>query len=166
MPSLARTVPAFFRALGRWWRRRRDRLRARGAAPAGRTDAARRGADAERLGRRGVRAAVAHLRRQGYRVLARRLRAPRGGGAGEVDVLALDGGTLVLVEVKATTGAPESALDRVDRRQRRRLQGAWARLARSPRLAALPRRLDVVAVGLGGRRAACLLHRGFGPLSR
>ncbi|MBL9086976.1 MAG: YraN family protein [Planctomycetia bacterium] len=127
-----------------------------------------RGADADRRGRLGARAAVAHLRREGYRILARRLRpaGPPAGGAGEVDVLALDGETLVLVEVKATAGAPAAAFDRVDRRKRRRLRGAWAALARSPRWAARPRRLDVVVVGFGGRRPACVLHRGFAPLSR
>ena len=137
-------------------------------SPSAQVPATRRGADAERRGRRGERAAVALLRREGYRILAKRLRpgGGRAGGAGEIDVLALDGETLVLVEVKATAGAPASALDRVDRRKRRRLRGAWATLARAPRWAARPRRLDVVAVGLGGRRPACVLHRGFAPLSR
>ncbi len=60
------------------------------------------GADADRRGRRGERAAVALLRREGYRILATRLRpaSPRAGGVGEIDVLAVDGETLVLVEVK------------------------------------------------------------------
>ena len=144
----------------------------RGAVPppssAARVPATRRGADAERRGRRGERAAVALLRRAGYRILAKRLRpgGGRAGGAGEIDVLALDGETLVLVEVKATAGAPAAALDRVDRRKRRRLRGAWAALARAPRWAARPRRFDVVAVGLGGPRPTCVLHRGFAPLSR
>ena len=126
------------------------------------------GADADRRGRRGERAAVALLRREGYRILATRLRpaGPRAGGVGEIDVLAVDGETLVLVEVKATVGAPAAALDRVDRRKRRRMRGAWAALARDPRWAARPRRFDVVAVDLGGRRPACVLVRGFAPLSR
>lgn len=151
-------------ALAAWvpTRARVARSRPSGAPPRGG------GADADRLGRRGERAAVACLRAHGYRVLARRWRSSpaRARRAGEVDVLALDGETLVLVEVKATRDDPEAALGRVDRRKRRRLRGAWEALARSPRFAARPRRLDVVAVGLGGRRPACVLHRGFAPLSR
>ena len=78
-------------------------------------------ARAEALGRRGERAAVRALRRLGYRVLARRLRT-RGG---EVDVVALDGDTLVLVEVKASQGAPaDVAASRVGAAKRARLRPA------------------------------------------
>ncbi|MBI4601734.1 MAG: YraN family protein, partial [Planctomycetes bacterium] len=48
------------------------------------------------LGRRGERAAARHLRRQGLRILARNVRE----GRGEIDLVALDGATLVFVEVK------------------------------------------------------------------
>lgn len=116
--------------------------------------------DADALGRAGERAAVRHLRRAGYRIVARRLRT-RGG---ELDVVALDGPTLVLVEVKTTVAGAEAALGRVDARKRRRLRGAYAALARRPRLASRPRRCDVVTVVLGGRRPVCTLHRAFAPL--
>ncbi len=49
------------------------------------------------LGRRGESAAARHLRGQGLRILARNFRAR----SGEIDLVALDGGTLVLVEVKS-----------------------------------------------------------------
>src|SRR5688572_661768 len=55
------------------------------------------------LGARGERVAARLLRREGYRVLARNLRSR----LGEVDILAEapDGHTIVIVEVKAGTGA-------------------------------------------------------------
>lgn len=118
--------------------------------------------DADARGRRGERAAVRHLRRVGYRVLARRLRT-RGG---EVDVLALDGPTLVLVEVKTTLGAAAAARARVDRRKQDRQRSAYRALARHPRFAGRPYRFDVVTVVLEGRRPTCALHRGFATLSR
>jgi putative endonuclease len=114
--------------------------------------------DAGRLGRRGERAAVAALRRAGYRVLARNVRTP----AGEVDVVALDGETLVLVEVKTvearTAAAPPSRFPR--RAQRDRLRGAWRGFAALGAAAGRPRRFDVVAVVVEGRRATCTIRRG------
>jgi putative endonuclease len=113
--------------------------------------------DAGRLGRRGERAAVRALRRAGYRVLARNLRTP----AGEVDVLALDGDTLVIVEVKTTATPSPTLLDAGPRRpQRGRLRDAWRHLALGGDAGKRPRRFDVVAVRLDGRRATCTIRRG------
>ncbi len=95
-------------------------------------------------------------------MLARRLRT-RGG---EIDVLALDGPTLVLVEVKTTLGAAATARDRVDAGKRDRQRAAYRALARHPRLAGRPYRFDVVTVVLCGCRAACTLHQGFATLAR
>ena len=118
-------------------------------------------ARAEALGRRGEKAAVRALRRLGYRVLARRLRT-RGG---EVDVVALDGDTLVLVEVKASQGAPaDVAASRVGAEKRARLRRAYGTLAGRPGIAGRPRRLDVVTVVFDGRRPRCAVHRGFARL--
>jgi putative endonuclease len=135
-------------------------LRDRSRRP--RDDAARRGRDADRLGRRGERAAARDLRRAGYVVLGRRVRTP----AGEVDVVALDGETLVLVEVKAeaapraTSPLPSAGADRrVDHGKRARLLGAARWLARSRGLAGRPLRFDVVAVRLEGRHTRCTILR-------
>lgn len=51
----------------------------------------------DRRGRRAETIAAWWLRLQGYAILARRLRTPRG----EIDLIARRGGTLVFVEVKA-----------------------------------------------------------------
>ena len=53
-----------------------------------------------RLGRRGEEIAVAYLRRQGYRILARNWRC----AAGELDIVAREGETLAFVEVRTRRG--------------------------------------------------------------
>ena len=117
------------------------------------------------LGRRGEDVAAKALKRAGYRIIARRLRT-RGG---EVDLVAVDGETLVLVEVKASigTGRRESRapIDRVDHAKRRRLVRA-ARSFASGALADRPRRIDVVAVVFDERGATSTITRGAVPLSR
>ena len=61
------------------------------------------------LGRSGEDRAARHLAGLGYRVLERNYRTPQG----EIDLIALDGDTVVFVEVKTRTsdsfGAPELA---------------------------------------------------------
>lgn len=124
------------------------------------------------MGRRGERAACRHLRDLGYRIVARRLRTT----GGEIDVVAMDGETLVLVEVKSKAigsdaaddgtdcegrADPRAALRRIDAGKRSRLRSAYAALARRPGLASRPVRCDAVAVVLHGRRASCRLVRGF-----
>jgi len=65
------------------------------------------------IGRRGEDLAHRFLERMGYRVVARNYRAP--GRAGEIDLIAWDGETLVMVEVKTLTtteySSPERAID-------------------------------------------------------
>lgn len=61
---------------------------------------------AERAGRRGERLAALCLMLAGWRVLARRVRTPRG----EVDIVARKGSTLCFVEVKWRQNATERDL--------------------------------------------------------
>lgn len=117
---------------------------------------------ADALGRRGERVAVKSLRRAGYRILARRWRSPRGE---EVDVVALDGATWVLVEVKATASAGAAPADRVDHRKRERLRAAAATLRRIHPGAPRPMRIDVVEVRFEGRRARVRIRPGHARLS-
>ncbi len=81
----------------------------------GKRDAPRRGRG---LGPAGEAVAEAYLRRRGYVILARNYRCP----AGEVDLVARDGPTVVFVEVKTRSGsAYGSPLEAVDARKRHRL---------------------------------------------
>ena len=54
------------------------------------------------VGSKGEDRAAAHLMKNGYRIIARNWRAGR---KGELDIICLDGKTLVFVEVKTATGS-------------------------------------------------------------
>ena len=98
-------------------------------------------------GRAGEAAAESHLRSLGYRVLARNYRT----GEGEVDIVALDGETLVFVEVKARRtsvlkfGRPEESLTKT--KQRRLVAAAQSYLAEQGPADA-DWRIDLVAIEL------------------
>ncbi len=87
-------------------------------------------------------AAVWLLRAKGWRILGRRVRTP----LGEIDVIAVRGGTVAFVEVKLRRNL-EQAKSALAPRQRQRLERAaqwW--LAAHPRYAAYTCRFDLVAV--------------------
>ena len=95
------------------------------------------------LGERGEEAAARHLLSLGYIILERRFRTR----AGEIDLVARDGDTLVFVEVKARTslacGRPAEAVD--GRKRGRIVRAASLYLARHGGGEA-PCRFDVVEV--------------------
>lgn len=95
------------------------------------------------LGQRGEKAAARYLRRQGYRVLARNVRSK----FGELDLVALDGRTIVFVEVKTRVhheaGLPAEA---IDSDKQRRLTRLALHYLRRHRLLEQSTRFDVVAV--------------------
>ncbi len=105
------------------------------------------------LGGAGERAAARHLRRQGFRILARGYRTPWG----EIDLIARDGDVLVFVEVKTRRhGAPAEA---VTPEKQRRLTLAALRFAREHGLLDTRGRFDVVAiVWPDDRRAPAIEH--------
>jgi putative endonuclease len=123
----------------------------------------------QRLGRRAETLVARELERRGWRIVDRNARPAE--VRGELDIVAVDRGELVIVEVKAgRVGAalgPVSPLEMVGPRKRarlRRLAAAWAceHRAELPRLRGL--RIDVVGlrVDAAGRiaewqhvRAAC-----------
>lgn len=82
-----------------------------------------------RLGRIGEQLAVRHLERAGYVVVARNWRCAQPDVRGELDVLARDGDTLVVCEVKtrrnADTGGPLAAVTPAKLAQLRRLAAAY-----------------------------------------
>src|SRR5438445_1065152 len=77
------------------------------------------------LGDEGERLAARYLRRQGYRILARRFRT----AIGELDLVARDGACIVFIEVKTRrsemAGQPHEAVDRIKQAQLTRLALAF-----------------------------------------
>jgi putative endonuclease len=99
------------------------------------------------FGRRSERAAARFLRSLGYRVLAANVSDP----TGELDLLALDGETLVVVEVRSTASDRPDALDNtaasVDLRKQRKITGATLRfLAARKLLGKIAVRFDVLVM--------------------
>jgi putative endonuclease len=95
------------------------------------------------LGERGELAAVCYLRKRGYRIIAHSQRGP----FGELDIIAVDGRTIVFVEVKTRqshdAGHPADAVD--TNKQRRLVRLALAYLKRHDLLECRAR-FDIVAV--------------------
>ncbi len=126
-------------------------------------------ASRQALGRRAETIVARELERRGWRIVERNARPAE--FRGELDIVALDGAELVVVEVKAgrvgATLGPVSPLEMVGPRKRARLRilaAAWAREHRTELPGALRLRIDVVGLRLdaAGRvaewqhvRAAC-----------
>ncbi|WP_413991821.1 YraN family protein [Labrys okinawensis] len=98
-----------------------------------------------RYGHGGEAKAAWLLRLKFYRILARRFKVP----GGEIDLVALKGGTLVFVEVKARASLA-AALESVTPAQQRRIaSAARAWLSRHPEHMALTQRFDAIYVAPG-----------------
>lgn len=95
------------------------------------------------LGREGEDRAAKFLAKRGYRILERNYRTR----SGEIDLIALDRGVVVFVEVKTRTsnafGAPELAV--TPQKQRRMLKAALGYM-KYRKLHQVPCRFDVVAI--------------------
>lgn len=113
------------------------------------------------LGRFGEDLACRYLAGLGYVILARNWRCP----AGEIDIVAVDGGCLVVCEVKTRSstafGPPEEAVTWRKARRLRALSRQWL-AERSQREEGAARftavRVDVVAVSVPRRGAAVVNH--------
>jgi putative endonuclease len=101
------------------------------------------GPERQAIARRTEQLALEHLAASGLRLLERNFRCRYG----EVDLIMLDGGTIVFVEVRfRTRRGYVSAMHSVDARKQRKLcRTASNYLLRNPRLQNIPMRFDVVA---------------------
>lgn len=117
------------------------------------------------LGARGERIAARSLKRSGYRIVARNYRCP----VGEIDLIALDGDTLVFVEVK-TRRSSETAFPEVNvhHRKRRKITQVAKYYVATKDAQQHPCRFDVVSVVLGERGAPSIEHfvNAFEPVNR
>ena len=93
------------------------------------------------FGSRSERAAAAFLKRQGYRIIARNYCCPQG----ELDLVAVDGGYIVFVEVRSTgtTDLTKTAAS-VDFAKQRRLTNLALHFLQQRRLLDRPARFDVL----------------------
>jgi putative endonuclease len=100
--------------------------------------------DRQRCGRDGEERAARHLVAHGFTIVARNVRA----AAGEIDLVALDGDTVVFCEVRTRRSRGQGgALESVTpAKQRQVVRVAEHFLARHPRLHGYPMRFDVVAI--------------------
>ncbi len=97
-----------------------------------------------RLGEVGEGLAAAHLAAKGYDIVARNVRLPEG----EIDIVARQGGTTVIVEVRARRSAPMGdGLDSIDARKAARLRNLALSYAATDGTAD-ELRIDVIAVDL------------------
>ena len=110
------------------------------------------------IGRAAENAAARHLERIGYQILQNNFRA-RGG---ELDVVAIDGAALAIVEVRyrASVRFGGGAASITSDKRRRIIRAARALLATQPLLARLPARFDVVEVTGPADALDCHLIRG------
>lgn len=108
--------------------------------------------DRQRCGRDGEARAAEYLAAHGLTILARNVRAP----AGEIDLVALDGETLVFCEIRTRRSRGQGrALESVTpAKQRQVVRVAEWFLAVRPALQTRPVRFDVVAIDVRGDETA------------
>jgi putative endonuclease len=118
------------------------------------------------FGNRSERAAARFLRGLGYRILARNVNLK----VGEIDLVALDGRTLVFVEVRSTEcGSIERPTLSIDGEKQRKLTSAAMAFLQQHHLLDHPSRFDVIAVSWpANQRKPHLVHfpNAFEPVGR
>jgi len=107
------------------------------------------------LGAAGEKAARDFLRRAGYKILETNFRCPQG----EIDLIALDGETIVFVEVKTLAADhaadPEDKIDYHKQRKLMQVARAWLTKHRYPERAY---RFDAVAVVMASDETPQIKH--------
>lgn len=94
------------------------------------------------LGRRGEDLAASYLKKAGYKIVERN----HANAIGELDLVALDGVTVVLVEVKTRSGISRSPSEAVDYRKRLKLTKVATLYLKCKGWIERPARFDVVEV--------------------
>lgn len=102
------------------------------------------------VGARGEDAAAKALRRCGYKILEQNYRC----ALGELDLVALEGKTLVFVEVKSGSARGISPRERVDYRKRRKLSQVAMFYLKQKRMEGISARFDVVEVDFHSSEAS------------
>ncbi|MBN2317862.1 MAG: YraN family protein [Acidobacteria bacterium] len=111
-------------------------------------------------GRKGERIACRFLMRQGYDILARRYSS----GAGEVDIIAFEGETLVFVEVKTrASGQFGEPWEFVDRKKQYRIRRTAERFIADHEMNRYTYRFDIVSVVIrpGAKEEVRLFRNAF-----
>jgi putative endonuclease len=108
------------------------------------------------FGTRSERAAAAYLRRQGYRILRRNYSCPQG----EIDLIALDGRSIVFVEVRSTgNDDAERPAASIDLAKQTHLTRAALHFLQENRLLGQAARFDVLTlVWPEGQREPAITH--------
>lgn len=136
-------------ATGRWLDRQRQAARRRRGLPAH-----------LQLAEQGEDWAQRFVQEMGWTVVARNYR--RKGGRGEIDLVAVEGNTLVFVEVKtrssAEVGSPERAVHRAKEKLISRTAEEYLRMAD---LSGMPVRFDVVSLVVGDKTKVEYLRDAF-----
>jgi len=111
------------------------------------------------LGKFGEDLAFKEIKRLGYKKILRNYRCP----LGEVDLVAIDGDTLVFIEVKTRKGRSLSyAKEAVNAKKRRQLSKVALFYMKTNNLNGVRARFDVVAVSLaGGEQQVELIRNAF-----
>ena len=95
------------------------------------------------LGNRGERAAARYLKKLGYRIIARQYRSQ----FGEIDIIALDGETIVFVEVKTRSSTAQGQpYEAVDAHKQRQLSRTALGFLRQKKRMSQRARFDVVSI--------------------
>ena len=107
------------------------------------------------LGRTGEKHAEKFLRRQKYLIVTRNYRSP----LGEIDLVAVDGKTIVFVEVKTRTTADHAdPQDAVNREKREHIGRTAEYFLRQTRSEDRPCRFDVLAITSSGNGQLDIEH--------
>ncbi len=94
-------------------------------------------------GQQGEQLAARYLRKQGWRILTRNHRNP----LGEIDLIALEGSTVVFVEVRTRTGTERGLpAETISYEKQRRLTRAALFFLKSQQLLEHPARFDVITI--------------------